>query len=44
MKNEGLTPFFPFFPPIKEVSSFKGSVTGLVPDEVEKALKDKFKK
>jgi len=29
---------------VKEVASFGGSVTGLVPDEVEKALKDKFKK
>jgi len=29
---------------VKEVSSFGGSVTGLVPAEVEKALKDKFKK
>jgi hypothetical protein len=26
------------------VASFGGSVKGLVPDEVEKALKDKFKK
>jgi pantetheine-phosphate adenylyltransferase len=29
---------------VKEVASFGGSVTGLVPEEVEKALKDKFKK
>jgi len=29
---------------VKEVSSFGGSVKGLVPDDVEKALKDKFKK
>ena len=29
---------------VKEVSSFGGSVTGLVPAEVEKALKAKFKK
>jgi pantetheine-phosphate adenylyltransferase len=29
---------------VKEVASFGGSVTGLVPDDVEKALKDKFKK
>jgi len=29
---------------VKEVASFGGSVKGLVPDEVEKALKDKFKK
>jgi pantetheine-phosphate adenylyltransferase len=29
---------------VKEVSSFGGSVKGLVPAEVEKALKDKFKK
>jgi pantetheine-phosphate adenylyltransferase len=29
---------------VKEVSSFGGSVTGLVPAEVEKALKSKFKK
>ncbi|MBE0427115.1 MAG: pantetheine-phosphate adenylyltransferase [Nitrospirae bacterium] len=29
---------------VKEVASFGGSVKGLVPDEVEKALNDKFKK
>jgi pantetheine-phosphate adenylyltransferase len=29
---------------VKEVASFGGSVKGLVPGEVEKALKDKFKK
>jgi len=29
---------------VKEVSSFGGSVTGLVPAEVEKALKEKFKR
>jgi len=29
---------------VKEVASFGGSVTGLVPEVVEKALKEKFKK
>jgi pantetheine-phosphate adenylyltransferase len=29
---------------VKEVASFGGSVAGLVPDAVEKALKEKFKK
>lgn len=29
---------------VKEVASFGGAVKGLVPDAVEKALKDKFKK
>jgi pantetheine-phosphate adenylyltransferase len=28
---------------VKEVSSFGGSVKGLVPENVEKALQDKFK-
>ena len=28
---------------IKEVTSFGGSVKGLVPEEVEKALRDKYK-
>jgi len=28
---------------VKEVSSFGGSVRGLVPEDVEKALKEKFR-